>query len=124
MHSLNIKPLSVNCAWQGKRYKTPAYRQYARELTYLLPKMDLPPPPYVLILEFGLSSTSDYDNPVKPFQDVLSAKYGFNDRLIMGAYTRKNIVSRGEEYIFWDLRTFSEELDRRLMAVFQDFKPE
>jgi hypothetical protein len=71
-HRIDIKPLSVNDAWKGKRYKTDVYKQYSRDLTYLLPRnYTLPPPPYEIRLKWGFSSKlSDWDNPIKPTQDI------------------------------------------------------
>lgn len=42
---------------------------------------------------------SDFDNPIKPFQDVLQAKYGFNDSRIVEAVVRKVKTKKGQEYI-------------------------
>lgn len=109
---LNIKPFSVNEAWQGKRFRTLAYKRFTRDVMMILPSMKLPPAPYFLLLEFGVSSKSaDWDNPIKPFQDILQQKYGFNDKEVMGAYVRKKIVGKGSEYISWHLSTFDEKLD-------------
>ena len=47
MVHIDIKPLSVNEAWQGRRYKTPKYKQYQETLLWLLPKIKIPKPPYV-----------------------------------------------------------------------------
>ncbi len=82
MIKVNIKPLSVNCAWQGKRFKTPAYKTYEKAVLLMLPKrIELPEPPFALKLEFGFSSKlADIDNGVKPFVDILQKKYGINDK--------------------------------------------
>ena len=98
---INIKPLSVNEAWQGKRFKTKAYKAYEQELLYKLrPMIILPEPPYQIIFEFGFSNkASDWDNPVKPLQDILQKKYGFNDKDIYEGIVRKVIVPKGEEYL-------------------------
>lgn len=94
-----IKPLSVNKCWQGKRFKTAEYKNYEKELLLALPKQDLPEPPYRIYFEFGFSnSQSDWDNPIKPLQDILQKKYGFNDRDIERAVTNKKKVKKGEEY--------------------------
>lgn len=52
----NVKynPLSVNDAWQGRRYKTEEYRRYERDLLLLLPRIKIPEPPYRLEIEFGI----------------------------------------------------------------------
>ena len=35
--ALMIKPLSVNEAWQGKRFKTNSYKSYEKDVMRLLP---------------------------------------------------------------------------------------
>lgn len=103
---VDIIPLSVNVCWQGKRFKTPKYKAYEQELLYRLPKIKLPPPPYELILRFGFSSKlSDWDNPIKPFQDILQKKYNFNDRDVFRAIIEKKIVSKGFEFIEFEIKT-------------------
>jgi len=96
-----IKPLSVNQVWQGKRYKTPKYKSYEKELLLMLPplkinfKRDLS-----VHLTFGFSSTlSDIDNPLKPILDVLQKKYRFDDKQIFELKVKKEIVKKGEEFI-------------------------
>ena len=100
MIELNIKPLSVNKCWQGKRFKTPAYKSYEKHLLLILKPLKLPEPPYKINYEFGFSSKlADIDNPVKPFQDILCKKYGFDDRSINEINIKKIIVPKGNEYI-------------------------
>lgn len=94
-----IKPLSVNAAWQGRRFKSPAYKAYEKELMYRLPPMKLPLPPYRFNFEFGFSNMQgDWDNPCKCLQDIMAKKYGFNDRDIHEATVRKVKVAKGGEY--------------------------
>lgn len=105
MHKVNIKPLSVNAAWQGKRFKSPAYKQYERELGMILPRLTVPEGPLLIVLEFGVSNlASDFDNPVKPFVDVLQKRYGFNDSRITGAVIRKVKTDKGGEFVRFDLQ--------------------
>lgn len=97
---VNIKPLSVNRAWQGRRYKTDAYEAYEMEMLLRLPPGRLPEPPYRVFYEFGFSNKlCDYDNPVKPTQDCLAKKYGFNDKEIYEAHIKKVLVKKGCEYV-------------------------
>lgn len=93
--------MSVNLCWQGRRFKTPEYSRYARDLSLLLPaSLKVPEGPLQVEYEFGVSNMqADYDNPIKPFQDVLQAKYGFNDSQIVEAIVRKVKVPKGSEYI-------------------------
>lgn len=41
---------------------------------------------------------SDWDNPVKPLQDILQKKYRFNDKDIIEASVKKVKVIKGQEY--------------------------
>lgn len=101
MITVNIKPLSVNRVWQGKRFKTPEYKKYETDVLLMLPnKIELPKSPLSLKLEFGVSSKlADIDNGVKPFLDILQKKYGINDRDIYHLQVLKTIVKKGQEFI-------------------------
>ena len=104
MTKINLKPLSVNQAWRGRRYKTDLYKKFERNLLYLLPRIDVPDGKLQLNLEFGFSNKgSDLDNPVKLVQDILSKKYGFNDNLIYRIVLNKVDVKKGDEYIKFEL---------------------
>ena len=95
-----IKPLSVNEVWQGKRYKTKAYKAYEKELAYRLPRIKIPDGNIHLRLSFGFSNRgADLDNCVKPFVDILQKKYGFNDNRIYKLTLIKCIVDKGAEFI-------------------------
>lgn len=97
---IDYKPLSVNECWKGRRFKTDEYKRYERDLLFLLPKYQLPPKPFAVGLNFGLSNLSaDIDNPVKPFLDILQKKYGFNDRDIMALKICKIKTEKGKEFI-------------------------
>ena len=99
--AVKMKPLSVNEAWQGKRYKSDAYEAYQTEMLLRLPPGRIPDPPYRVYYEFGFSNRQcDFDNPCKPLGDILQKKYGFNDNAIYEAHIVKRIVRRGDEYIF------------------------
>lgn len=104
MIKLTIKPLSVNDCWRGQRFKTREYAIYERSVLLMLPKMKIPEPPYKICFEFGFShASSDWDNPVKPLQDILQKKYGFNDRDIFEANVKKVKVEKGKEYLKFEI---------------------
>lgn len=101
---VNIKPMSVNDAWKGERYKSDEYRAYEKELLYILPKIEIPEPPFQIYFKFGFSSDlSDWDNPIKPTQDVISKKYRFNDKLIKRAIIDIENVEKGCEYFEFEI---------------------
>jgi Holliday junction resolvase RusA-like endonuclease len=101
---INIKPLSVNQCWQGKRFKTKDYVKYESDVLLMLPKIQLPDAPFTVVLNFGVSSPlADIDNPVKPILDILQKKYGFNDRDINWLLINKQIVKKGNEFIEFEI---------------------
>lgn len=104
MIEIKIKPLSVNIAWRGRRFKTLRYKEYEKELMYKLPKsLKIPEGKLKLYVEFGMSRASDWDNPIKPFVDVLQKKYHFNDNRIFEARVIKKISK--EPYINFEIIT-------------------
>ena len=104
---IDVKPLSVNEAWQGRRYKTDKYECYERKMLWLLPRIKLPEPPFQVYYEYGFSNKrSDYDNPTKMFQDILQKKYKFNDDDIYLATIRKVVVKKGCEYVKFSIEHF------------------
>ena len=97
---INIKPLSVNEAFSGRKFHTPAHKKWKLIVGILLPqKMLLPEPPYEIYLKFGFSSkSSDWDNCIKQVQDCIADKYKFNDKLIRKGVVETEIVPKGKEY--------------------------
>jgi len=104
MPKISIKALSVNQAWQGRRFKTEEYKAYELEFIYLLPPLKIPNGKLKLKIEFGVSSPlSDVDNMLKPTIDCLQKKYGFNDKNIYEIHARKVDVKKKEEYIHFEI---------------------
>lgn len=104
MIRIDYKPLSTNQVWKGKRFKSDLYKQYERDLLFILPKMQLPPGPYKLSLVFGLSNPgADIDNGIKQLIDILQKKYGFNDKLIDRLEVDKTITPKGKEFIMYKI---------------------
>jgi Holliday junction resolvase RusA-like endonuclease len=109
MIEIKVKPLSVNQAWQGKRYKTKDYKVYEKEVYFKLPHLNIPDGQLEIYLEFGLSNKqADWDNPIKPFIDILQFKYGFDDKRIYAATVKKTIVKKGQEYIKFKIKKMLE----------------
>lgn len=104
MIEINIKPLSVNEAWQGRRFKTSKYKVYESNILLLLPNIQIPPPNWAITYHVGYSNTqSDIDNFLKPFQDCIQKKYNINDRYIYKEIIEKHIVPKGKEYIHFEI---------------------
>ena len=101
---IDIKPLSVNDAWKGRRFKTKKYKAYEKAVLLMLPKFEVPEGNLFLDLEFGLSSrAADIDNPIKCFIDCLQKEYDFDDNRIYELRVKKVIVKKGSEYINFNI---------------------
>lgn len=104
--NIKIKPMTVNQAWQGRKYKTPKYKAWCESISWMLPQtMEVPKGRMMLCVTFGVSSKlSDMDNLLKPFIDALQDKYGFNDRQIYAGIVQKEDVPKGQEFISYELK--------------------
>ena len=104
MIRIDIKPISTNQLWKGKKYKTILYDSFRSNMYHLLPTLHLDKAPYKLVLEFGCSSKlSDIDNFLKGTIDCLVNKYNFDDREIYSLIVDKIIVPKGKEYIKFEI---------------------
>lgn len=103
MQTIKIKPLSVNEAWQGRRFKTDKYKKYERMAMLSIINEPMPKYPYKVKLVFGISKSSDIDNPIKPFLDILQKKFAFNDKHITALDVGKRIVKKGNEFISFSI---------------------
>jgi Holliday junction resolvase RusA-like endonuclease len=107
MIKIKIKPLSVNEAWQGRRFKTKKYNEYEKELWYLLPNTHIPSKKLELNIKIGYSNQrADTDNFLKPFIDVLQKKYIFNDNMIYKLVVEKEITKKQEEFIHFEFKPY------------------
>jgi len=101
-YTLNIKPLSVNQAFKGKRFKTDLYNDFILKMHFVLPnEIEIPDRKNIKIaIEFGFSTKlSDIDNCIKSFLDCIVKKYKVDDRYIYEMHVFKAIVKKGNEYI-------------------------
>lgn len=110
MTEIKVKPITNNLAWRGKRYKTKLYQDFEKEFWYLLPdNVEVGKEKLKIYFEFGLSNkNADYDNCIKQTQDVISKKYGFNDKQIYEAHIKKVDVKKGEEYIKFEINPYAK----------------
>ena len=100
-YSINIKPLSVNQAYRGRRFKTKDYVSFEKEMILRMPKGKVDPDQMLrVVLFFGFSTKSaDIDNPIKSTLDLAQKKYGFNDKMVFELNVRKCLVAKGKEFI-------------------------
>lgn len=94
--------MSVNIAWQGKRYRTPEYKKYTEEMLYLLPKKEMIVGQVGIFLFFYIKNPKqcDLDNFIKPVIDILVKKEYIKD----------------DRYIYF-LQAHKEESERNLIKI-------
>lgn len=109
MIKVPIKPLSFNLAWRAvptknpkvsKNIKSREYRQYEKDVLWFLSPIkgvDFTLPLYVVYVFHLSSPMADWDNFIKAFQDIISAKYGFNDCKIIAGLVLKTKERKGHE---------------------------
>ena len=96
---IKVKPLSVNRVWQGRRFKTPLYKQYEKDCSWFLKgkKID---GDVEIHFKFYIKheKTSDLDNFIKPLLDLI-VKAGLidDDRFVKKIIAQK--FKSDEEYI-------------------------
>ena len=104
---INIKPISVNESWKGRRYKTDKYKKWRKDIQLLLPNKNIPEGKLSIEITFGFSSaSSDIDNALKSTLDALNDKYDVNDNRYYRLIVTKSIVPKGKEFIKLEINTF------------------
>lgn len=104
---LHIKALSVNQAWQGRRFKTKKYKDYEKECLLLLPekKMIMGYVEISFLFYLKYFATQDTDNLLKPIIDILVKKgYIQDDRYIVRLRAEK--IKSKEDKIRFIIRKF------------------
>ena len=93
-YNLNLEALSVNRAWQGRRFKTREYNKWIQDGLWLLKSLEAQKKPYKLEIDLYVNALMDIDNPLKPLLDLLK-KGGIieDDRYIESLNVRKFISS-------------------------------
>lgn len=89
---VELPPLSVNKAWQGRRYKTKEYNNWLKDGLRLLPKREMIIEDVEVCLTFYMrnSARADVDNPIKTCLDLL-VKRGYlkDDVQVQSLYVYK-----------------------------------
>ena len=96
---VKIAPMSINVAFQGRRFKTKAAKDYDRAMNLLLPKSVCHGDYYSVRYDFYLKNWKmiDYDNLIKQTQDCLVRKGIISDdRKIVQAHINKHPASENK----------------------------
>ena len=106
---LAVKPLSANKMHYGRTKRdTKEYRIYKATIAGLLGKDYGITPKSILkfTLVAGFSNkASDLDNVFKPLLDAMQLCMGFDDKQIYEAIAYKDVVPKGEEYLYVKLES-------------------
>ena len=124
MHTLKIKPLSVNDAYKGRKYKTSNHHKFKDHITILLKnkrilKLEKKERFYILYHFYISNIQNDVDNLIKLTQDAICNKIGTDDRYIMGIHAKKFIVKKGQEHIKFKIFKTEKELNKYVQAQAQ-----
>lgn len=109
---IKVKPLSINKAFQGRRFKTRDCKNFESEVLFLLKNYKKKHEGWVWIdYIWGIKNfkMSDVDNLVKPFQDCLvSAGVIKDDRYVKGFTSEK--FEAQEDYIAFRIQDLGSSL--------------
>ena len=115
--TLPLKPISTNKIWAGKRWMSPAAKQFKSDCRILLfsKRVELKAmaaaaaeEELAIALRFGLVRDMDIDNCLKLVIDSLSAVLGINDKKFRRVSAEKEKVKRGREFISLRVYPFGE----------------
>ncbi len=103
--TVQVKPLSTNSLFQGRRYRTSAYDDYEKEVSYQLPPQIVMPTGKLFVrYVVGLSNrNADMANIEKAFTDILQKKYLFNDKNIYKLEMERVDTKKGEEFVSFEI---------------------
>ena len=117
---LEVKPLSVNAAYRGRRFRSSEYQDFKKQMEMALKQnpIKIPNSKYLKIFfDFGLSNNAaDWDGPIKTAQDCLFEHIGLNDKVIRAGEVVTTMVDVGNEYIWVRLEPYTPT-DLRLAKV-------
>lgn len=113
MITLNMKPVSTNKIWTGRKYLSAEAKRFKQECTARLRmhKVTIPDKetPMELHLRFGLSRDMDVSNCIKLLEDCIADAVGINDIQFQGITAVKERVRGGMEFISFDITDFKPD---------------
>lgn len=98
---LEVSPLSVNKAWQGRRFKTKEYDYFEKAVSIVLPFSTVKTDKQELFVHYVYHiknfAMADTFNMEKTLSDMLVKRgYILDDRYIRAGYQRKEKIAEGE----------------------------
>ena len=107
----DVKPVSANKMYYRAKQLTKEYREFREAVYDCFPNPPKFPfddkEPLAIIIKCGLSSRlADLDNICKPAIDTMQLLLGFNDKRIFHMDVAKEIVKKGEEYLYIEIKGY------------------
>ena len=111
--TLPLKPISTNKIWSGKRWLSPSAKQFQRDCTRLLQvqrkRLRSKEGDMSIHFRFGLSRDMDTSNCIKLLEDCIASVMGIDDMRFRGITATKEKVSKGAEFISFDITDYVDE---------------
>lgn len=99
---IKVKPLSINTAFQGRRFKTQAYKDYEKEVLWLFKKVKGKTVHGWVEIRYNFYiknyKKSDIDNFVKPLNDILVKAGLIDDDRFIKKMTLEKFLAK-DDYI-------------------------
>lgn len=109
LYVLDAKPLSVNRAWQGRRFKSLEYKVYERRIAALLQQCGVKKVEgrVQITYRFCLKNyaLTDADNLVKPLQDILVKMGAIDDDRFIDRYVIEKCKTDGDGQIIIEIES-------------------
>jgi Holliday junction resolvase RusA-like endonuclease len=98
MIQIKIKPLSINKAFSGRRFKTQECKEYERTLYYILPKEKMIKGDVTIKYRFFLKydKVTDTSNLIKLLEDILVKKGYIEDDRFVRRFTAEKFHNEKE----------------------------
>ena len=102
---LNLKPLSVNEAWKGRRFSTPAKKQFEAAVRYSLPKVEVRRAPYYRVA---------YDFFLVNFALTDGANL---EKVLTDCLVKRGVIQDDRYIVDYRIRKFPSDKDRIEISV-------
>ena len=114
MITLNLKPVSTNKIWQGKRWMSKEGAQFKKDCITLLRAKQVKLKPLEqgdmsIHFRFGLSRDMDTSNCIKLVEDCIALALGVDDIRFRGMTATKERVEKGHEFIAVEITDYLDQ---------------
>ena len=110
---INLKPVSTNKIWKGKRWMSKEGAQFKKDCLLLLrakqAKLKVMEGEMSIHFRFGLSREMDTSNCIKLVEDCVALALGVDDIKFRGMTATKEKVAKGKEFIAVEITDYLDE---------------